>query len=37
MQPTERVGGFNWSLVGLLYVWGGFLLYECDEADRVRR
>lgn len=24
-------GGFNWSLFGLLYVWGVFALYDCDE------
>lgn len=36
MQLTERVGtgrGFNWSLFGILYVWGGgeVVLYEFDE------
>lgn len=24
-------GDFNWSLFGLLYLWGVFVLYECDE------
>lgn len=29
-------GGFNWSLFGLLYVWGAFVLYEYDEHTENR-